>query len=276
MSVAIWCPGDGQGHVTRAVAAAHTLGMDPADVTLLVGDPTTVDPRVSGAHPLGVARLPLDGVEELWVDALPCGRGELDVAALAGVGRVNHLARRLDWARFVALLPSDPPWFRRTVVTEALPDAQRAWLVERSSTVVDLELRDPPVPSLPADIVAAVRGAWVVVHAGPRSEVEELQATARQAARVDGVDEETVDGDTIVLGTGGLDVVPAWPLLSHAARLFTGGGANTVRQVRIHAPHVPHVAVPFPRRHDDQVGRVRWHRAHPPARPDAERWTPLP
>ncbi|AXV06937.1 hypothetical protein DVS28_a2255 [Euzebya pacifica] len=251
MSVAIWCPGDGLGHLTRAVAASHTLGMAPAGVTLLVDDPSAVDTRLSGVHQLDVARLPLEGVEELWVDALPSGRGELTMAALAGVPTVNHLARRLDWSRYQRLLPADPPRFDRVLVTEPLPDQQRAWLAARSRSVEDVELHDPPAPPPPADIVDLVRGSWLVVHSGPPSEVEELVATARDTARV-----VRTTARVVVIGSGGLDVLPAWPLLGLAARLFTGGGANTIRQVRLHAPGTPHTAVPFPRRHDDQTARL--------------------
>ena len=198
MSVAIWCPGDGLGHLTRAVAASHTLGMAPAGVTLLVDDPSAVDRRLTGDHPLDVARLPLEGVEELWVDALPSGRGELTMGALAGVSTVNHLARRLDWRRYQRLLPAAPPRFDRVLVTEPLPYQQRGWLASRSRSVEDVELHDPPALPPPADIVDLVRGSWLVVHSGPRSEVEELVATARDTARV-----ARTTARVVVVGTGG-------------------------------------------------------------------------
>ena len=76
-------------------------------------------------------------------------------------------------------------------------------------------------------------------------------ATARDTARV-----ARTTARVVVVGTGGHDVLPAWPLLALAERLFTGGGANTIRQVRLHAPGAAHTAVPFPRRHDDQAARL--------------------
>jgi hypothetical protein len=188
----------------------------------------------------------LRGVD-LWVDALPCGRGELDAAAVRPAATVLHLARRIRWADYEPVLPSSPPRFATTWVTEPLDPAQAAWLDAHSDAVEWLALLDPPAPVPDLDVA----GAWLVVHSGPEDEMTELVAYARETA-----DAEGIEARIVVIGPGGHDVLPAWPLFAGAARVVTAGGANAVRQCRLHAPHVPHLALPLARRWDDQHARL--------------------
>ncbi len=265
MTVAVWCPGDGLGHLTRAVAALHTLGVPAGDAVLLTSSPWAADPRATAGHRTAPARLPLPSGVELWVDALPCGRGELDRAAVEPAGVVRHLARRLSWSAYQPHLPPDPPRFATTWLTEPVGEEQEAWLRAHSDDLVTLELVDPPSP--PPDL--DVGGAWLVVHSGPPDEVGELVAYARDTAAA-----EDVQPRIVVVGPSGHDVLPAWPLFAGAARLITAAGANAVRQAHLHAPDVPHLLLPMPRRWDDQPARARVAR-HQPVGPEATA-PPLP
>jgi len=248
VTVAVWCTGDGLGHLSRAVAALHTLGVPAGEAVLLTGSAWAADPRATAGHATAPARLPLPAGVELWVDALPCGRGELDRQALRRAPVVRHLARRLRWSAYRPRLPDDPPRFATTWLTEPVGAEQEVWLRANSDEVVALDLIDPPAP--PPDI--DVGDAWLIVHSGPEAEVAELVAYARDTAAAEGANPRI-----IVIGPGGLDVLPAWPLFPRAARLITAGGANALRQCRLHAPQVPHLVLPLPRRWDDQPARAR-------------------
>jgi hypothetical protein len=136
---------------------------------------------------------------------------------------------------------------------------QAEWLAAHSDEVAALELVDPPAPAPAVDV--DVDGAWLVVHSGPADEVAELVAYAQATAAAEGSDPRIV-----VVGPGGLDVLPAWPLFARASRLVTAAGANAVRQATVHAPAVPHLVLPLPRRWDDQPARAR-HRRQEPSRP---------
>lgn len=254
-TVAVWCPGDGLGHLTRAVAALSTMGVPPGQAVLLTGSPWASDLRATGGHRTAPARLPVPPVAELWVDALPCGRGELDRSATAPAAVVRHLSRLLRWGAYRPRLPADPPRFATTWLTEPVGPEQAEWLAAHSDEVVPLDLADPEAPMPDVDVT----GAWLVVHSGPADEVAELVAYARETAAIEGVNPRVV-----LVGTGGLDVLPAWPLFARAARLVTAAGANAIRQGLAHAPEVPHLVLPLPRRWDDQPARAR--RLHrPPA-----------
>ncbi len=244
----MWCPGDGLGHLTRAVAALSTLGVPPGEAVLLTSSPWASDPRAIGGHRTAPARLPVPRDVELWVDALPCGRGELDRAAVGPAAAVRHLARLLRWDAYLPQLPADPPRFATTWLTEPVGTRQAEWLAAHSDQVVPLELVDPPAPVPDVDVT----GAWLVVHSGPPEEVAELVAYARDTAAAEGVDPRVM-----VIGPGGLDVLPAWPLFARCARLVTAAGANAVRQRAAHAPNVPHLLLPLSRRWDDQAARAR-------------------
>jgi len=248
VTVAVWCPGDGLGHLTRAVAALATVGVPSGEAVLLTGSPWAADPRATGGHRTAPARLPVRRGVELWVDALPCGRGELDRDAVAPAASVRHLARLLRWDAYRPRLPATAPRFVTTWLTEPVGAEQAVWLHAASDEVVALDLVDPPAPTPGVDVA----DAWLVVHSGPAAEVEELVAYAADTAATEGADPRI-----IVVGPGGLDVLPAWPLFAGAARLVTAAGANAVRQARLHAPHVPHLVLPLPRRWDDQAARAR-------------------
>lgn len=285
-----WAPGEGLGHLTRVRAAMHTLGLHgPAAVV-------TTSPQAGRVRfPDGVAVLEAPALllrrgslaqqrwalagwlaEQiqalrpacLWADALPAGiRGELaegEVGIALGSTPCFHLARRLAWARYRPLIGAAPLRFQRVHLVEALDPAHRAWLEAHGDALSPLDLIDPPADP-PVDGAAILgplrrpgRPLWLVVHAGPLAELDQLVAYARDQAEMVGARPQLVvvspapptgPGDALHLS-----LYPASPLFPHADRLFTAAGFNAVRQGAIlgEAHHI----LPFPRRWDDPFARA--------------------
>ena len=266
--------GGGLGHLVRARAVLHTLGV--ADrAALVTASPFAADPRVVGELP--VIRVPdaLDGdraalrrwlgdlvaclrPERLVADAFPAGvLGELE----AGLGvPMDHVARLLRWPRYARRLDGPLPRIETTFAVEPLHDDQLAALRSASERVVALSLVDPPAP--PRDDAA---GAALVVHTGPAREVCVLASLAARTghpvriARPVGPD---------------LDVHPASALFTRAAAIVTAAGFNAVRQAAPFGDR--HLCLPFPRPLDDQRARARAVRgigsAWSTGRPSSDRW----
>jgi hypothetical protein len=216
------------------------------------------------------------GATELIVDAFPAGlAGELTAAIVPAGTRVVHLARLLRWDAYRPLLPPAPPRFAETLLVEPVTAGHRAYLREVSSSLTSLDLLEPPVAdggvSNPGTCAVAGRpgsaigpGGWLIVHAGPASEVTELIWYARELATVEGVRPRLTlvsprRPDGLPADVAHLDVYPAWPLFPSAARIITAAGCNVVRQL---APwRDRHRMMPFPRRFDDQYARAARARA---------------
>lgn len=286
--IVVHAPGSGLGHLTRVVAAHHTLGWTGPVVVLSSSSRASSAVLPPGmeicAIPRGAAaaREPMrawlaDRLEdldpdELWIDALPAGMwGEVDRPLLDVLGDrpVHHLARLVRWPAYqrANLAPHRPPHFASTLVAEALPPAQDAWLRAHSTAVRAVDLSDPPADVAPdAPAALAARSAWLVVHAGADAEVLDLVGHALDHRRATG----TADTHRVVVCTprptralrdqvpgevAVVDVVPVWPLLPLAHRVVAAAGFNTVRQVE--AAGVEHHLVPLRRRWDDQFERAR-------------------
>jgi hypothetical protein len=112
---------------------------------------------------------------------------------------------------------------------------------------------------------------WLIVHAGPGTEIAELVGYAREMADLEGVRPRLTlvspgpRPDVLPPEVAHLDVYPAWPLFGSAARIITAAGCNAVRQL---APwRDRHRMMPFPRRFDDQYARAARVRAAGPLVP---------
>ncbi len=162
--IVVHAPGNGLGHLTRVVAAHHTLGWTGPVVVLSSSARAAAAPLPAGVEvwPIpraaATAREPLrawlvDRVrdlepEELWIDALPAGMwGEVDQPLLESMGDlpVHHLARLVRWPAYerANLAPHRPPHFTSTLLTEALPAPQVTWLRAHSAVAHTVELVDP-------------------------------------------------------------------------------------------------------------------------------------
>ncbi|MEK6375996.1 MAG: hypothetical protein AABO58_25240 [Acidobacteriota bacterium] len=229
MTLVYYAMGGGLGHLTRARAFLHTLGLE-RDAVIVAESPFAGDRRVVGDIP--VLRERPEG--QLILDTFPGGLfGEIEG------GRVDYVARYVRWDRYE--LPKDPPRIGRAYILEPLHLEQDRYVRERAEEVIeDFELRDPPaaqdLPPLPPTYA-------LVVHSGPQEEIDELLAYARDVCLQEGV------ADPIVAP----DVYPATLIAAKATRIFTGGGFNAMRQFGCDPRHRP---LPFERRFDDQYGRV--------------------
>jgi hypothetical protein len=258
--------GGGLGHLVRARAVLHTLGIE-GEAVVLTASTHASDRRVVGELP--VIRAPdsldhdraelrrwLDAVlaavrpERVIVDAFPAGvLGELRDLDVP----VDHVARLLRWPRYVRRLDGPLPQIETTFVVEPLHPDHRTELAAASSRMEPLHLVDPPAPirddaagAAPVDGAALVNGAALVVHAGPDHEVEALVSLARSTGRRVMVARP---------GGGDLDVHPAAALFPHAGHIVTAAGFNAMRQA---APFRDrHTYVPFPRPLDDQHARAQ-------------------
>jgi hypothetical protein len=264
--------GGGLGHLVRARAVLHTLGVAERAV-LLTASPHAADARVVGDVP--VVRVPdaLDGdraalrrwvtdlvaglqPERIVVDAFPAGvLGELRDPL--GVP-LDHVARLLRWPRYARRLDGPLPRIETTLVVEPLHADHAAALAAASARLVPLVLVDPPAPA--RDDAA---GAALVVHAGPEPEVRALTALAASTGH-----------QVRIVRPGGddLDVHPAAALFERAAAIVTAAGFNAMRQAEPFRDR--HLYLPFARPLDDQTARaVRGARsAWATGSPSPDRW----
>jgi hypothetical protein len=274
--------GGGLGHLTRARAFLRTLGLG-CGAALFTSSPFARDRRVAGE--LEVVAVPdeLDGrpaalsaflsrtlaerrVRRLVVDALPAGI----LGELAGWERREglelwHVARLLRWERYTRECGNTLPRFDVTFQVEELDGAHRRALEAASGEVRRLELSDPP-----SDEPGPLERPYVlVVHCGPREEVEELISYARDLLRAEARGArivlaspsrpEALPGDVVWL-----DAYPVTGYLAGAERIVSAAGFNTMRQC---APfRSKHFFVPFPRRFDDPFARAARARAWHPLR----------
>ncbi|HET6148924.1 MAG TPA: hypothetical protein VFH68_15410 [Polyangia bacterium] len=292
--------GGGLGHLVRARAVLHTLGLE-GRAALVTASPYARDRRVVGEVPVHLAppeagdadrlayRRWLGALvrrlepEEIYVDTFPVGLlGELaDLRAASaredrgGAGdrrrtagpRLVHVARLLQWPAYARAFPDVArARLHRTYLAEALHADHEAALRAISGELLPLELRDPaPDASSVAGAADLARGLparfWLVVHSGPRQEVAELVAYARDLQRLEGDRAPIVVANPQRAPLGddllALDLHPATPLFARAARVVSACGFNVMRQM---APYRErHRVLPLPRRYDDQFTRAaRW------------------
>ena len=264
--------GGGLGHLTRARAFLHTLGIEGAS-TLFTSSRLAGDPRVTGGLPVFHVPADLDGDREglraflersiadlgasrLVVDAFPAGiLGELaDWTPPPGLA-LWHLARLLRWERYSADASLRLPRFERTFVLEELHDDHRGVLEATSVEIRHLDLVDPPcTPPEPVEASYAL-----VVHSGPDEETNDLVACARELLRADGSEARIVVASPesprdLPPDVSWRDAFPATALYAGAERIVAAAGFNVVRQT---APfRTKRFLVPYPRRFDDQFARA--------------------
>jgi hypothetical protein len=205
---------------------------------LLTASPYGADPRVTGPHrALKVPRrlghdrdafrawlTPLlREADELIVDTFPGGiLGELCGMPLP---RASLVARRLRWEVYEERLDGPLPAYARTYEVEPLG-------VGEPLALAHAPIGEPLTPE----------PHWLVVHAGPRHELDQLVARAAGAPKL------------IVVSPRHTDVYPVAPHLAHAERVITAAGFNAIHENARWRDR--HTIVPFPRALDDQFGRA--------------------
>jgi len=277
MRLLYYAIGGGLGHLVRARAFLHTLGLG-AHATVLTASPFADDRRVVGD--LDVLRAPLAlqtdaaafrewlqaelarrSIDVFCVDAFPAGiLGELCDWRVDGP-EYWHVARLLRWDAYAGLMRGSPPRFTRCWRLEPLAPDHQAFLDVHCERSDDLVLSDPPALAAPAARAVAPReGFWLVVHSGPQSEVDELIAFAREMRAAEGSEvaihvasaEATSNPEANIHA---LDLHPASVLFARAQRIFSAAGFNIMRETAAHRDR-QHV-LPMPRRFDDQYERAR-------------------
>lgn len=272
--------GGGVGHLVRARAVVHTLGLNPSSTTILSSSPYALDPRVVGTMPVCVAPKELGQkpgdwrkwierlinelqAENLYLDTFPAGiLGEFESVRVPAKTTVHHIARLLNPRSRQELFATSGPRFDTCYLVEDLDYEHQSLLRDCSRTIIGLPLIEPSPDEATAEsgiVLERHSNFWLVVHSGPADEVAELLAFAdgmRDAAAIAPHLVALTQSPPGVLppGTSCYDVFPATPLFPHSERIFTAGGFNAVRQT---APwRNRHFAMPFSRRHDDQYRRV--------------------
>lgn len=273
--ILVYALGGGLGHLVRARAFLHTLGL-AGDAAVITASQHAADPRVLG----GIEAIPVPRELErdreacrAWltalldtrrprifcIDAFPCGiLGELAGEKLPHAGETWHLARLLRWDEYARLATGEPSRFAVTFRLEELHDAHEAWLQGASRELRDLELEDPPVPQEQPDGLPS--RFWLVVHSGPPSEVEELASFAEELRDAEKSSAGLVIAtseppESLPRGAVVVNLFPANALFARAERIISAAGFNVLRQTRPFRGK--QVILPLPRRFDDQFERAR-------------------
>lgn len=264
--------GGGLGHLTRARAVARARGQE-RETVLLTASPYADDARVTGGMP--VIRVPepatataagmrawlrqvvaAERPDEFVVDAFPAGLlGELAGGIAADIP-LTLVARDLRWPAYRHLAPRLPP-YATVYAIEELSEDYAAALAAAGLIPQPLALTLPAAaPQPPGD-------HWLVVHAGPAAEVDELFAYAADLARADGLRPELrVVSPRRPAGAAAAhycDAYPAAALYPAAARIITACGFNALHETLPYRER--HHFLPLPRRYDDQYRRAARHRA---------------
>jgi hypothetical protein len=194
---------------------------------------------------------------ELYIDAFPAGLfGE--VKTLPGK-KFIYLARRLKWSCYEQFVAEPAFRFDECIYFEELEEAHMQFIKRVSGKVSFAELGYPqPAPKrIPTEIIPADKPIWLIVHSFFYEEVEMLIGYAKAIAKM-----EMEDPAFVVLSDQEIDDqevlhyswFPASDWFPLAERIFTGGGFNTLHQLKPFRTRV--TAIPFPRKFDDQVWRV--------------------
>jgi hypothetical protein len=274
--IAVYAPGGGAGHTTRARRLVELLGID--DAVILA---TPSDRRAAGSVPLVEVPRDLDGlpawlaatvrergIERLIVDTFPAGLcGEvlgLDIP-------LDFIARLLRVDEYRRAVPH--PWPRFETCYEVEETEVRVECARTRDITVIPSASEGPQPhhgdlrSLAALGMTGAGGMapfWLIVHSGPAEEVRELIAHTQELQRLEGSETEVLVATPLDLPMPPhfrrIDLFPASALFPAATRIISAGGFNVMQETRPWAEK--HEVVPFPRRFDDQFTRAARRRAH--------------
>lgn len=265
--------GAGLGHLTRACAVARHLAARDVNVRIVSHSiHSEAMRRLTGA---ALDHIPASAwrgevvphVRRLRpalvvLDTFPWGlRGEW-----RGVDdlRFATIARRLQVPAYLDAIAGawlhDSPTLKRAIVCEPL-SAEHESLLRASGevTVLPGPIRFPaerlptPVPE-ELSTVLRQRRIWLVVHSGPEQEVEQLVGHAEDDMRRAGGGQVVIIAPRPARGRPTFDYFPAARLYPAAFRVVTGGGYNSVAELA--AFPEKRLWIPFPRRYDDQAGRL--------------------
>jgi len=239
MKTIYYAIGGGLGHRRRAQRVLEALAID-ADVITTDDVPRELEGDRDAHREWCADRFRNSHV---IIDTFPSGiQGEL--ADLDGT--FDYVARLLKWDEYRKAVKHNPPRFNTTYIVEELIKEHEEYVRKQSNHVRRLELRPPRT----TDNGQRPTPFSLIVHSGPKEEIEELIEYARELGTepllvatpcpVDGV--ERIDTDSPA------DFFPA------ATRIVTAAGFNVMLETEPWRDK--HHALPFPRRFDDQFLRA--------------------
>ena len=195
---------------------------------------------------------------EFYVDAFPAGLfGELNTRNL----RTVYLARRLNWNNYKSLVKPGQLRFDETMIFEELEEAHMQFVGEVSESISFIDLRYPIADTsriLSKEVIPMEKPIWLIVHSFILEEVESLVRYAKEVARLEKQDPVFIvlsDQQIVEENVFCYAWFPAQDWFPLAARIFTGGGFNVLKQATPYSEKI--TAIPFPRRYDDQAWRIK-------------------
>jgi hypothetical protein len=271
---AYYAMGGGLGHLVRARAVLHTLGIEAGHVlttSVYAQDPRVLGPMTAEVPPpecrehtetlaawieRTLQRLAPD---TLFVDAFPGGiLGEISRRLWPGSTQLCYVGRLLRWQAYGSRLRAALPRFDTSYIVEPLHEDHALVIRASSDQVKELPLEDPPAASVPP----LPENTWVVLHSGPLEEVRELVAYAHELQTSEGIAAPIqIVGPDLCLDSPSLPCFPAAGYFAHASRVITACGFNVMRQSV--AARARHHFMPFARPLDDQYARAARRRRCP-------------
>lgn len=275
--------GGGLGHLTRARAFLHTLGIEN-DSAILTSSPFSADKRLVGniriiraeekfERNLQAFREFLQNIfaelkiETVFIDSFPFGIiGEFSEFEFVENIEINYVARLLKWENYSAFKRDKTIRFGRTFLLEPLENAHQEFVDESSNEQIKIELQYPEA-ALSSDELKVFRHVlndlkpfWLIVHAGDEGETSELIDFAAEMREIEkaAVNLVLISPNDLPLQKQNLyhfNFYPASVLFCQAERIFTACGFNAMQQTRDFRDR--HFFIPFQRRYDDQFARAR-------------------
>lgn len=263
--VLYFAPGSGLGHLNRALAVCMELRASGADPAIVTNSPF-------GKGLARLARFPITCIPgELWERAAPAylvrERPELVVLDTFPFGihgewvkfefqaPVVYMARRLQVPAYREIVPKLPDFgrFSQIIACEGLTANHDEVMAASNAARLPGPVRLSPgaiTTPVPAELGRIVDSSdsCLIVHGGPVPEIRQLlsYASGNVALITPWIHEPWP--------CPAFDYYPATNILSRAARVISGAGYNTMADMLPYPER--HTAVAFPRRFDDQAGRL--------------------
>ncbi len=281
--VLYYAMGGGLGHLTRARAFLHTLGIEK-NAAILTSSEFAPDKRVAGKSKIIQVDKNYENdvrafqnflknifddssFETLYIDSFPLGIiGDFSDFVFPENLEINYIARLLKWKNYSHFLPGKIPEYKNTFVLEPLEIEHQTFINAYSREQINFELKYPELILNSSDeeifrfILNEKNPFWLVVHAGCDEETKELVAYAGEMREIESAEVNLIliSPDNLNFQTHSLfqfDLYPANVLFNDAERIFTACGFNAMRQTLEF--RFKHYFIPFERRYDDQFARAK-------------------
>ncbi|MDW7694502.1 hypothetical protein R9C00_07105 [Flammeovirgaceae bacterium SG7u.111] len=197
-------------------------------------------------------------LEAFYIDVFPCGfLGELSNEFFREIP-VHLLCRRLKWNKYAPQVTNAPLAISKAYIFEELENEHQQFIAENSSHLLNASLHFPSPANKPSAVEKLKKPIWLVVHTSQQEELEVLIDHAQDLAKI-----EQVEPEIVILSDLSVEIPTNAHLLSeenpidwfpYAEKVFTAAGFNTWYQLQ--RWREKHIAIPFPRKFDDQFWRI--------------------